>query len=117
MHAVPRRWLPAGKAGCMSDHAETAEPDCAVETGSSVKRAAIMEPGEAMETTGAKSAAAEPERIVGAVTRPVVVTRPVLGIVTAARSDTTVTRGKGVSGWASRDCSGHARRRSAQHRR
>jgi hypothetical protein len=79
---------------------------------------ATVEPGEAMEATGAKSEAGEPaEGIAVAIIRPVVVTRPALGIVAAARPDTAVTRGERVSGWADRNRSGGARRRSAQHRR
>ena len=89
-------------------------------------KAATMEPREAMEATGAKSEAGEPaeameaigakseageaaEGIAVAIIRPVVVTRPTLGIVAAARPD-TVTGGERVSGWADRNRSGGARR-------
>ena len=90
-------------------------------------KAATMEPREAMEATGAKSEAGEPaeameaigakseageaaEGIAVAIIRPVVVTRPTLGIVAAARPDTAVTGGERVSGWADRNRSGGARR-------
>lgn len=128
----------------MSDaHAETMEPGCAMETRSTLNSRAIVDPskameivgsGKAVEATGAKSEAGEPaeameaigakseageaaEGIAVAIIRPVVVTRPTLGIVAAARPDTAVTRGERVSGWADRNRSGGARRRSAQHRR
>src|SRR5271166_4159779 len=114
----------------MSDpHAETVEPGCAAETRSTVKSAAIVDPGEvtetvqpgkAMEATGPKPETGEPaEGIAVAVIGPVIVTRRALGIVTAARRDTAGAEvwGKGVSGRADRKRSGRGGRRSAQHRR
>jgi hypothetical protein len=98
--------------------AETAEPGCAVKNRPIVEaataeaatadaatvEAATVEPSEAMEATGAKSEAGQPaEGIAVAIIRPVVVTRPALGIVAAARPDTAVTRGERVSGWADRN--------------
>ena len=124
---VPIVQLSPAEAAHMSDpRAETAELGCAMKSRPTVEaatvesatmEAATMEPSEAMEATGAKSEAGEPaEGIAVAIIRPVVVTRPALGIVAAARPDTAVTRGERVSGWADRNRSGGAGRRSAQHR-
>ena len=108
---------PAEAAHMSNSRAETAEPGCAVKSCPTVE-AVTVEPGEAMEATGAKSEAGEPaEGVAVAIIRPVVVTRRALGIVAAARADTAVTRGERVSGWADRNWSGGARRRSTQHRR
>jgi hypothetical protein len=118
---------PAEAAHVSDPRAETAELGCAVKSRPTVEaatveaatvEAATVELGEAMEATGAKSETGEPaEGIAVAIIRPVVVTRPTLGIVAAARPDTAVTRGERVSGWADRSRSGGARRRSAQHGR
>src|SRR5262244_2898309 len=80
---VPIVQLSSAEAAHMSDpRAETAEPSC------TVKSRPTGEPGEAMEATGAKSQAGEPaEGIAVAIIRPVIVTRPTLGIVAAARPD------------------------------
>ena len=115
--------LSPAEAAHMSDpRAETAELGCAMKSRPTVEAATVeastVELGEAMEATGAKSEAGEPaEGIAVAIIRPIVVTRPALGIVAAARPDAAVTRGERVSGWADRNRSGGARRRSAQHRR
>ena len=120
---VPIVQLSPAEAAHMSDpRAETAELGCAMKSRPTVEAATVeastVELGEAMEATGAKSEAGEPaEGIAVAIIRPIVVTRPALGIVAAARPDAAVTRGERVSGWADRNRSGGARRRSAQHRR
>ena len=120
---VPIVQLSPAEAAHMSDpRAETAELGCAMKSRPTVEAATVeastVELGEAMEATGAKSEAGEPaEGIAVAIIRPIVVTRPALGIVAAARPDTAVTRGERVSGWADRNSSGGARRRSTQHRR
>jgi hypothetical protein len=121
---VPIVQLSPAEAAHMSDpQAETAEPGCAVKSRPTVEaatveaatvEAATMQPSEPMEATGAKTEAGEPaEGIAVAIIRPVVVTRPALGIVAATRPDTAVTRGERVSGRADRNRSGGVRRRSA----
>src|SRR5215831_9574487 len=126
---VPIVQLSSAEAAHMSDpRAETAEPSCTVksrptgEPGEAMEatgaKSEAGEPGEVMEATGAKSEAGEPaEGIAVAIIRPVIVTRPTLGIVAAARPDTAVPRGERVSGRADQNRSGGVRRRSAQHRR
>jgi hypothetical protein len=109
--------LSPAEAAHMSDsQAETAEPGCAVK-GRPTVEAATVEPGEAMEATGAKSDAGEPvEGIAVDIIRPVVISRRALGIVVivaAARPDTAIAWGKRVSGWADRNRSAGAGRRSA----
>ena len=56
------------------------------------------------------------ERIAVAVIRPVIVTRPALAIFAAGR-ETAITRGNGVTGWASWNRFRRAGRRAAQHGR
>jgi hypothetical protein len=79
----------------MSDKgAETAEPSCMVETRETVEAAETVRPGEAVEAAAATAETGEgAEGIAVAIIQPVVVTRPALGIVAAARPDTAVTRG------------------------
>ena len=144
-HPVPIVQLSPAEAAHMSEpRAETAAPSRAVKSGPTVEPGEAMEatgakseagePSEVMETTGPKSEAVEPpeameatgpkseagepaEGIAIAIIRPVIVTRPALGIVAAARPDTAVARGERVSGRADRNRSGSVRRRSAQYRR
>ena len=76
-----------------------------------VESLAAVEPGEAMGATGAKSETGEPAKgIAKAVVRPVVVTWRALGVAAAARPDAAGAEvwGKGVSGWADRECAGCA---------
>src|SRR6516164_124439 len=97
--------------------AETAEPSCMVETHETVEAAETVRPGEAVEAAAATAETGEAvEGIAVAVIRPVIVTRPARGIVAAGR-ETVITRGNGVTGWASWNRFGRGERRAGQHGR
>src|SRR5262249_15926458 len=118
---IPICELSPAEAAHMSNlPAQTAEPG-AVKRCPTVEAAASMETGGAMEATGIKSEAAEAtEGIAVAKLRPITVSRPAFGIVVivaTARPNTAIARGRRVPGWADRNRSGSARRRSAYYRR
>jgi len=102
------RWwiLPAAEPAHMSDPCGAcAEFRGTVESRPTVETAAAVEPGEAMEAASAKTVAGEPAEGIAVTvirpvipTRPVIVPRPSLGIVAAARRETAVIRGHGVTG-------------------
>src|SRR4029077_20962969 len=87
---------------------------CIMEGRPAVEAVAAMEPGE-MVAGATKSETAE--GIAKAVIGPIIVVWRGLAIFTAARRDTVMFQGQGITGRADRDRSDRGRRRSAEHGR